>query len=889
MRRKRNQWDFQAELQAHVQIEADQLQADGMSPAEAEAAARRAFGNRTRAEERFYESGRTLWWDHLVRDLRFAARVLAKDRRFSVLAILGLALGIGISTAIFTMIDASVRVNQVQTDPKSYVGITRIVGGHVDGGFSYFDYGYFRDRATTLRMVSAESGRHRFLMIPPSAGEAQEAQGRFESANFLAAMGLRPALGRTFSTAEEQEGGAPVAMLNYRSWQRRFGADSAVLGRTVTLNAHPLTIIGIAEARFGQADPSDFYLPLGAQPLLLGTGNWLHDPSESWLRLDARLRPGVSIRQAEAELEVLVATMRQAHPAAADEGGGTGHMTLTPGGVNPIKAKSLLAIVITAVIAVSMILLIACSNLANLLLARAVVRQREIGVRLSLGASRGRLIAQLLTESMLLALGGGALGLLFSHWLANTLILMTSAPGLDFELKIEPAVVLYAIALSIATGLSFGLAPALAATRTNLAQAMHGEGLPAAALSKSRRVWSARNALVIVPLAVSLMLLLGAGIAVRRAQRSYMEGPQFDASRLIATSFRLNMQGYDQARTMQFQEDFRQRIAGMPGVTSVALATAMPLSNGMGWFPLAVEGKEAAAREQVPHADYNVISPGYFQTVGARMVRGREFTAADREGGSPVVMVNQDFGRRYWPDEDAIGKRVRLKSGAGVYFQVIGVAPDLQDANSPDNSVRPMVYIPYAQSTVFFSGMKIEPPAYQVSFLTRTEGDPAPVKNLIRQQAHAMDSSLRTTIQTVRESLEARLGPLRTISMLLSALGGLALLMASVGIYAILAYAVSQRTREIGIRAALGARRGEVVALLMRRTVVLIAWGIGLGLVGAIVLTRVFARTMSEVGELDAATCVAVSLFLAAVALLASYLPARKALRVDPAQALRSE
>lgn len=889
MRRKRNQSDFQAEIQAHVELEADQLQAEGMSRAEAEAAARRAFGNRTRAEERFYESGRSLWWDHLARDLRFAARVLAKDRRFSGLAILGLALGIGISTAIFTMIDASVHVNQVQEDSKSYVGITRIAGGRVYGDFSYSEYGYFRDRTTTLRMVSAESFRHRFLMIPPSGGEAQEAQGRFESPNFLAAMGFQPALGRTFSAAEEQDGGATVAMLNYRSWQRRFGGDSAVLGRTITLNAHPLTIIGVADARFGQADPSDFYLPLGAQPLLLSRGDWLHDPSESWLMLDARLRPGVPVRQAEAELEVLATTLQQAKPTTADESGATGNMVLTPGGVNPVKAKELLAIMITVVIAVSMILLIACSNLANLLLARAVVRQREIGLRLSLGASRRRLIAQLLTESMLLALGGGSLGLVFSHWLANTLMVMMSAPGFEFDLKIEPAAVLYAIALSIATGLSFGLAPALAATRTNLAQAMHGEGLSAAALSRSRRVWSTRNALVIVPLAVSLMLLLGAGILVRRAQRSYMEGPQFDAARLIAASFRLNMQGYDQARTLQFQEDFRQRIAAMPGVTSVALATAMPLSNGIGWLMLAVEGKEPGPREQVPHADYNVISPGYFETVGGRIVRGREFTAADREGGALVVIVNQDFARRYWPDEDAIGKRIRLKSGAGAYFQVIGVAPDLQDVNSPGNSVRPTVYVPYAQSTVFFRGMKIDPPAYQVSFLARTEGDPAPVKNLIRQQAHAIDASLHTTTETVQESFEARLGPLRTISMLLSALGGLALLMASVGIYAILAYAVSQRTREIGIRAALGARRGEIVVLLMRRTAVLIAWGIGLGLAGAIVLTRIFARTMSKVGELDPATCVVVSVVLAAVALVASYLPARKALRVDPAQALRCE
>jgi predicted permease len=886
VRRKRNQSDFQAEIEAHVQLEADQFQAAGMNRAEAEAAARRAFGNRARAEERFYESGRWLWLDHLARDLRFAVRLLAKDRVFSVLAILGLALGIGINTAIFTSIDTTVHANQAQAqDPKSYVGITEIADGHFPEDYSYLEYSYFRDRATTLRMVSAESGRNLFLLIPPSGGEAQVAQGRFESASFLAAMGLKPAIGRTFTAAEEQDGATPVAMLNYRSWQRRFGGDPAVLGRTIRLNAHPLTIIGVADARFGQGDASDFYLPLGAQPLLVGGGNWLRDDAERWLRLGARLRPGVPIERATAELQLLAGALQ----LASDENSVPVEITLTPGGVNPFKSKWLLALVFTVVIAVSMILLIACSNLANLLLARAAVRQREIGVRLSLGAGRGRLIAQLLTESMVLAFCGGALGLVFSHWLPNVLAAAASVPGLELDLKITPAEMLYAIGLSVAAGLSFGLAPALAATRTNLAQAMHGEGLPAAALSRSRRIWSARNVLVIAPLAASLMLLLGAGIALRRAQLDYAKGPEYEASRLVSASFQLNMQGYDQTRTLEFQEEFRQRISTMPGVTSVALATTMPPSIGIGWLPLSLEGKPAAWPGDVPHAGYNVISAGYFQTLGARIVRGREFTPADRESSAPVVMVNQDFARRSWPEDDAVGKGIRLKSKEGGYFQVVGVAPDLQDANSPDNRVVPMVYIPYPQSAVFFSGMKTDAPPYQVSFLARTAGDPAAVKNLIRQQAHAADASLHTTVQTARESLDERLVPLRIISVLLSGLGGLALLMAAIGIYAILACTVSQRTREIGIRVALGARRGEIIAQLMRRMAVLIAWGIGLGLGGAIVLTRVFARFPFKLGELDGTTCLAVSAFLAAVALLASYLPARKALRVDPVQALRCE
>jgi predicted permease len=401
--------------------------------------------------------------------------------------------------------------------------------------------------------------------------------------------------------------------------------------------------------------------------------------------------------------------------------------------------------------------------------------------------------------------------------------------------------------------------------------------------------WSARHALVIVPLAVSLMLLLGAGVGVRQVQRRAFNAPAFDASRLIGASFRLNMQGYHQARTLQFQENLRQRIASMPGVVSVALATSMPLSNGLGWFPLTVEGRRDAGERASPHADYNAISPGFFETVGAPAVRGRAFTAQDREGSPPVAMVNRNLVRRYWPDEEPVGKRIRLSAATGPSFEVVGVAPDMQDANNPYNSVRPTVYVPYAQGTLFLKGMRMDPPPYQMEFLARTTGESAALKAAIRQEAHATDASLRVTIQTVEESLEARLGPVKTVSMLLSALSGLALLMASVGIYAILAYAVSQRTREIGIRTALGAQRREILALVMQRTVALIAWGIGLGLVGALALTRIFARSFAKVGELDAVTCVTVPVLLAWFAMLAGYLPARKALRVDPAQALRSE
>jgi predicted permease len=466
-----------------------------------------------------------------------------------------------------------------------------------------------------------------------------------------------------------------------------------------------------------------------------------------------------------------------------------------------------------------MILLIACSNLANLLLARAVVRHREIGVRLSLGASRSRLVCQLLTESMLLAITGGILGMLLSFWLAKAVfVLVNPIPGVNLQL--ESSWLLYGIVLSLVTGVSFGLGPALAATRTDLARALHSEGISGTPSSPSERIWAPRNLLVIVPLTVSLMLLIAAGLAIRFVERTFFTGPGFDPAHLIAMSFRLNSQGYDQARTLQFQEDLRSRIVGMPGVTAVTLAVASPISGGMGVFPIVSEGSTISSEDSLFHAECDVVSAGFFETLGVPVTRGRAFAPSDRDGSAPVVMVSQELVRRYWPGEEPLGKRIRLRAGSS-YFEVIGVAEDLD--NPRLTSAQPVVYVPVGQGKLLLAGARLETPPYQMQFLIRTSGDPAGLKKTLHREALAADSSLWVSIKTLQELREESVGPIRTFSLLLSALGALALLMASVGIYAILAYAVSQRTREIGIRMALGAQRREVMALVMHRTIVLIA------------------------------------------------------------------
>ncbi len=832
------------------------------------------------AEERFYESRRWMFLDNLFRDVRFAVRVLAKDARFSILAIVGLALGIGVSTAIFALINTVIhaRAQMGETDP-GYLGISRAEKGHprADVSLSYPDYVYFQSRATVFRAIKAESGRFGLILgatvVAGQRSEAEDVQGRFESANFLSAIGLRPALGRSFSAEEEQIGGPAVAMLGYRLWQTHFGSDPGVLGKTVILNAHAVTIIGVADPKYGVGDPAYFFLPLVMAPAMYSQNDWLHDLSEHWLMVDAWLRPGVAGQQAQAEMEVLSSALQR-----KDES-----FRALRGGPNRSKIAEIAFVMVATIVAVSMILLIACTNLANLLLARAVVRRREIGVRLSLGASRARLICQLLTESMLLSTAGGALGLLFSYWLAKALI-----SGAPVEVRLDFRVILYVLALVLATGFSIGLAPALAATKTSLAQALHAEGL-SGARSPSNKIWSARNGLVIAPLTISLMLLLGAGMSINLIRTIYLNTPTFDASRLISMSFRLNLQGYDEMRTRQFQENLRERAVRIPGVTSVALATAAPLSDSYGWFPLMAEGSAILTDDASPHADYNVVSPEFFQTVGTPVVRGRAFQIADREGGPPVAMVNQELARRYWKDENPIGKRIRLGKTSTTFFEVIGVAPDFEDASSSFSTVRPTVYVPYAQVKAFFNGVKLDKPAYLEQIVVRTNTDPAIVKASLRQEVLVLDSSLRVTIETVEEIIQARIVHPKATMGLLSALGVLAMVMASVGIYAALAYAISQRTREIGIRIALGAQRREILALVIGRTMVLVFWSIGFGLLGALALNRIFSRSLRKIGELDAPTCILVAILLGAVALLASYFPARRALRVDPVQALRCE
>jgi predicted permease len=869
---RRKPEDFQAELDAHLALEADELRAEGAP--DSDAAARRALGNRTSAEERFFEGTRVkigswMFGQHLLRDLRFATRVLRKEPKFSVLTILGLALGIAVSTALFAFVSWSAngrgtgfRPPDDVSSPATYVSINRI---EYLGDFSVSEFRYLQDHSSSVEQITAESEPINLVLGAPNS-DPEETLARFDSPNFLSVRGFHVQLGRTFGEEEERTR-AFVAVLSDSFWHRRFGADPGVLGQTILLNNHAATVIGVAEPRFHSTDLAEIFLPLDLTPL---------QPANLQLILNARLRPGGGSQQVQDQIQSLVKSFEEANPSASPYPDAPLNLrspraSVFIGPLPPDASRQRSEQILGLDLAIAMILLIACSNLASLLLARATVRRRELGVRLSLGASRARLIGQLLTESLLLSTCGGLLGLLFSNWLTKWL--QNAMPGARGPL--DQRVLLYGLLLSVVTGVSFGLGPALAVTKTNLAQALRSEGMAGNAASALSIGWSRRNLLVVVPLAASLMLLIGGSILIRGAENLGFVQTSFDSSHVITLAFRLKDQGYDDARAAQFRRDLRDRFRALPGVVSAAITDDSPLVAG------------TCQIQAPPPGSYPVchrVSPEFFETLDLPILRGRPFTSADRPGAAPVAVVSQNLADKLLAGREPLGQRIQIAGGGTA--EIVGVVSDIELTSGPVPSY-PTVYIPTGQAgnTVLTGGRWID----RMELLVRSNGDPGSLEQELRQVVRAADPSLWVNIQTVGDYLGRFNGNARLAIFILTTLGALVLLMASAGIYALLAYSVNQRTREIGIRIALGARNREILALVMRRTILLIAWGISLGLIGAIALGRILAAVIPNTPPPDVLTCIEVAVLLAAVSLLASYLPARKALRVNPVEALRCE
>ena len=828
-------------------------------------------------------------------DLRYGFRVLRASPGFAAVAVLSLALGIGANTSIFSVVNAALLRPLPVTQPERLTFVFNGTTTRPWGTASYPDYLDYRDKSEVFSDLLTYSS------ITVSAGNDDQTEvisGSIVSGNFFDVLGLRTALGRTFTPEEDTTPNThPVAVISHGLWQRRFGGDPKVIGRQIALGGHSFTVVGVTPAGFNGPEVlenNDIYVPMMMQALVRPPrGGYSGDMNPDllsrrgsrWLKMIGRLKPGVSFDQAQAAMTTIAAGLEHAYP---EENRSTIATLFPVNKIDPQGYPQLLSVAGLLLAVVGIVLLIACANVANLLLARASARRTEIAVRLAMGASRSRLVRQLLTESLLISLAGGAAGLLLAMWTIDVLKSATPPDGIfsfTLDYRLDFRVLAFTFALSLATGVIFGLAPALQASRPDLVPALKDEALAAA---QGRRRFSLRNALVVMQVALSLVLLIGAGLFLRSLNNAQSIDPGFDADTILDAQLNINLLRYTKAQGQQFYGQVIERIEALPGVESASLSRVVPMSGGGRTSSLLIQGKqppdnldhtESTASSDNSHTvNSNVVGLKYFSTMGIPLLRGRDFGDQDRENAPLAVIVNEAFERRYFAGEDALGKRVSFRGDNGPWSEIIGVVSDSK-YRTLGESPRPSAYVPLAQNHE--TGMTLH---------VRSSGNPLGIAGSVRREVQSLDPSLAiTNLQSLSNVVAASLFAARTGATLLAIFGGLALLLAAIGLYGVMSYAVSRRTREIGIRMALGAGTGIVMRLVLKEGLTLVGGGVAAGLIVAAAATRLLSSFLYGVSPLDATTFAAIPLVLAVVALLATYLPARRAAKVDPMIALRSQ
>jgi putative ABC transport system permease protein len=803
----------------------------------------------------------------LARDLAYAARMLRRNPGFAATVVLTLGLGIGATTAIFTVVNAVLLRPLPYPEPDRLVYIATSFGETGDHVFSYtLDYPAWKNHNRTLSQIA---GYRRFEANFTGGGEAERIAGGYATMSLFPLLGVQPAMGRTFLPEEDRPGGPPVAILSHAFWKRRFGGDPSVIGKAVALDAKSYTVIGVLPATFLIPDRGESNYDLWV-PFAIGeTG----ETKEIVLQVIGRLKPGIGIGAARSDLQPLMQPFRRGRKKTVVVS--EWHERVAGG-----ARRSLLVFLC----AVGFVLLIACVNVANLLLSRAAARDKEMAVRRALGAGKGRVLRQLLTESMLLGLLGGAVGLALAFWGKNLLIawISRSLPAIE-PIRLDYRVLAFSLALGLLTGVAFGLAPALQASQIQLNESLKEAGRGAADGRSGNRL---RNLLVVFEVALAMVLLCGAGLLLRSFLRMRGIDPGFRSDRILTLNVNLTFSQYPTPleQTRFFQEAM-ERIGVLPGVQSVGAGTSLPL----GGYAMTVSGVTIEGKPDAEAAiSLVMVSPNYLRTLGIPLVQGRYFADADREGAPTVVMLNESFTRRFFPGENCLGRRIQNPARKTDWMTIVGVVRDIQPWAQV--AAAPEMYLSYLQAEQVHLRMSGGEMGSEMGLAIRTAGDPMSLAAAVRSQIALIDKSQPVhDVKTLDERRTGSLAPRRVNMLLVVTFAALALILGSIGIYGVVSYSVGRRTHEIGVRMALGAHQGQILGMVLGSGLRLIAAGVAIGLLASAALTRLIASELWGVSATDPWTFAAVVTVLAASGFAACLLPAWRAARVDPTRALRYE
>jgi putative ABC transport system permease protein len=817
-----------------------------------------------------------------LQDLRYGVRMLLRKPGFTVVAILALALGIGVNSAIFSVVNAVLLRPLPFAQPERLVMVfekfTRQGLDQIPVSAQEF-LDYQKQNEVFEQIAAFTTATYNMT----GTGEPEQIQGAVVSASLFPLLGVKPLQGRAFLPEENEVGHENVVLVSQGLWQRRFGSDPALVGKQLSLNGKSYTVVGIM--------PSDFQFPLS---LFDVQGFQFTQKADMWtpvtfsqalldcrscrgLGVIGRLKPGVTLAQANASVDALAQRWLQEHPDTYGEGAGWGASAVSLHEQVIGKVRKALFVLLGAV---GFVLLIACANVANLLLARAASRQKEMAIRVAMGASRWRLVRQMLTESLMLSVTGGALGLLLAMWGTDALVALSpeNIPRVE-EIGLDARVLSFTVIVSLLTGIIFGLAPAFQASRATINDALKEGGKGTAGVSSGKRM---RGVLVVAEVALSLVLLIGAGLFIRSFTRLTQVDPGFNPEHVLTMELSLPRANYpDKQKAATFYQQIIQRIQSLPGVQAAAATTILPLSGSNSDSSFVIEGRMPRDAGEVPDEEIRVITPDYFRALGVPLIRGRFFTDADAEKAPQVLIINQALARKYFAGEDPLGKRITFgdpRRKDAVWATIIGVVGDVKHRGL-NVQAKPEYYLPNLQDS-----------QRALILAVRTNADPASMVAAVRQEILAVDKDQPVAnIRTMTEVISTSVAPQRLSTMMFLIFACVALVLAAVGIYGVMAYSVSQRTHEIGIRMALGAQRGDVLRMVIKEGMTLALIGVVIGLAASYALTRVISTLLYDVSVTDPAIFVGLSLLLALVALLACGIPARRATKVDPMVALRYE